>query len=59
MQEFEVQVEVSVKLTLKVTAPTRADAIAGAEERAYKEYLTAEPDSIDAHGVWCNGEIVD
>lgn len=59
MQEFEVQVEVSVKLTLKVTAPTRADAIVGAEEQACREYLTAEPDSIDAHGVWCNGEIVD
>ena len=55
MKEFEVQVEVSVKLTLKVTAPTRADAIAVAEERAYEEYLTAEPVSIDAHGVWCNG----
>lgn len=59
MQNFDVQVEVSVKLTFKVNAATRAEAIAKAEEQAYRDYLTAEPDSIDAHGVWCDGGIVD
>ena len=58
-KEFEVQVEVTVKVTVKVTAPTRAEAIEKAESRAYNDYLTAEPDSLDAHAVWCNGGIVD
>lgn len=45
---YEVQVSVNVEFTVQVVAKSPAEAKRKAKERAYREYLTAEPDELNA-----------
>lgn len=48
MARYEIPVSVNVEFTITVEASSKAEAREIAEERAYTEYLTADPDELNA-----------
>ena len=52
MKKYTVSVSVNVEFDVEVEASSVAEAKEIAEERAYEEYLTAEPDELNAAAVY-------
>lgn len=51
MKKYTVSVSVNVEFDVEVEASSAAEAKEIAEERAYEEYLTAEPDELNAAAI--------
>ena len=54
MKTYEVPVSVTVEFTVEVEAESEEAAKEAAESRAYEEYLTAEPDELNAVALCAN-----
>ena len=48
MKRYEIPVSVTVEFTVTVEAPDRETAREIAENQAYTDYLTADPDELNA-----------